>query len=391
MNGLVKTALAIAAAGSVANAGTGDNEWAALDSEISGLASAMKPSQDSMAWSVLFRAVFSHSSDDIATGGGGSPDTSGFNFNDVDAAFWGAQGPYRWRLSADIDGLNNDAGLGFTGLGIEDAYIVWDCGGYFDAMMGQFKPHVLRSNSVDPEKQLFIDRPVLGSAFDRWDDGIGVSGVQEFINWYFGLLDGSNGHEKDHFYFLRGEYHLGTGAGEYEGAMGSSDQLNATLGLSLVHDDTNGDVDGDGDADNTSWLFDINGSVNNVGFGFEVASLDDDAFFATSADHSNIFDSSNGTGTPIPTPTSALVLFGDSTPWSVTGSYLLNPEWELAGRYENLDNGDNSGPDNTVLSLGVNWYRTGGRWQAQFSMVDADSAFNDGDILEVGYAVGSTR
>jgi hypothetical protein len=244
---------------------------------------------------------------------------------------------------------------------------------------------------VDPEKQLFIDRPVLGSAFDRWDDGIGVSGVQEFINWYFGLLDGSNGHEKDHFYFLRGEYHLGTGAGEYEGAMGSSDQLNATLGLSLVHDDTNGDVDGDGDADNTSWLFDINGSVNNVGFGFEVASLDDDAFFATSADHSNIFDSSNGTGTPIPTPTSALVLFGDSTPWSVTGSYLLNPEWELAGRYENLDNGDNSGPDNTVLSLGVNWYRTGGRWQAQFSMVDADSAFNDGDILEVGYAVGSTR
>jgi hypothetical protein len=45
MNRFVKTALAIAVAGSAAHAGTGDNEWAALDIEKSGLAYTLKPSQ----------------------------------------------------------------------------------------------------------------------------------------------------------------------------------------------------------------------------------------------------------------------------------------------------------------------------------------------------------
>jgi len=392
MNRFVKTALALVAAGSASNAAPGDNEWLELDSEINGLASSLKPSEDGMGWAALLRAALSYSSDDIATGGGNSPDTSGFNFNDVDLAFWGSQGPYRWRISADID--DNDAGLasGGTSFLLEDAHIVWNCGGYFDAMMGQFKPHVTRSNSVDPEKQVLIDRTSIGSAFDVWDDGVGLSGVWEYINWYFSLTDGQNGHERDHIYVLRGEYNLGQGAGNYEGAMGSSDQMNGTVGLTLLHDDTNGDVDGDNNADNTSWIVDFNGNVSNVGFGAEVAQLDDDTFLATSGDYSNIFDSSTGTGTPLPTPTSALVLFGDSTPWNVTVSYLINPEWEVAARYEDLDNGDNNGPDNTVLSLGANWYRgNAGKWQAQWSNFDADSAFNDGAVFEVGYSVGSTR
>ena len=108
MNRFVKTALALAVAGSAANAGTGDNEWLALDSEITGLATSLKPSQDGNAWAALLRGVLSYSSDDIATnfGGGDDPDVSGFGFNDVDLAFWGSQGSYRWRISADID--NNE-------------------------------------------------------------------------------------------------------------------------------------------------------------------------------------------------------------------------------------------------------------------------------------------
>jgi hypothetical protein len=336
----------------------------------------------------MLRAVLTHSSDDISTGGGANdPDTSGFNFNDVDAAFWGAHGPYRWRLSADLD--DNDAGVsaGNNALILEDAWVSWTCSEYFDAMMGQFKPRLLRSNSVDPEKQIMIDRPVLGSALDFWDDGVAVQGSLDYVDWLAGIVDGQNGHESDHVYYVRGEYHIGSGAGEYEGAMGSSDTLNATAGLTLFHDDTNGDVDGDGDSDNTSWIADFNGNASQFGFGFEIASLDDDTFLATSADYSNIFDSS-APGAPFD---GFLVLVGDSTPWSATGSYMLNAEWEFAVRYEDLDNSD-GGPDNTVISLGANWYRGDyGRWQAQFSMIDADSAFNDGDILEVGYAVGHTR
>ena len=383
MNRFVKTALAIAVAGSAAQAGTGDNEWAALDSEISGLASSLKPSQDGTGWAVLLQAVYTHSSDDIFTSA--DEDTSGFNFNNADIAFWGAQGIYSWRLSADID--NSEAGVagGQTALILEDAYVRWNCGGYFDATMGNFKPRVSHSNSVDPEHQLFIDRSVLGSAGDWWDNGIGASGSFDMFRWYGGLLNGANGHTRDHFYYLRGEFDLGTGAGMYEGAMGSSDTLNGTIGLTFMHDDNLGDLDGDGNHDENAWLLDFHGSLSNIGFGAEVASFDDDFFATTDEDFSNIVD--DGVGNPF------LTLFPDSTPWSIYGSYLVSQDWEVGVRYEDLDNSDNSGPDNTVLSVGASWYRgsNAGKWQAQYTMIDADSTFNDGNLIEVGYSIGTTR
>jgi hypothetical protein len=381
MNRFVKTALALAVAGSATQAGTGDNEWAALDSEISGLASPLAPSQDGMGWAALIQAVYSFSSDDLFTTGGADPDLSGFGFNNIDLAFWGNQGPYSYRVSADLDGNSGDD------LTLEDAYARWNCGGHFDATMGMFKPRLSLSNSVDPERMLFIDRSVVGSAGDWWDNGIGASGNFEQFGWFAGLMNGSNGHTRDHFYYLRGEFRIGTGAGAYEGAMGSTDALNGTLGLTFVNDDTIGDINADDDSDNTAWILDFGGNISNFGFGAEVAQFDDDFTATTDEDYSNIFDSGANT---------FLTLADDSTPWAVHGSYLINPEWEVAVRYEDLDNDEvlgANGPDNTVLSVAANWYRgsNGGKWQAQWTMFDADSAFDDGNIIEVGYSVGSTR
>jgi hypothetical protein len=385
MNRFVKTALALAVAGSAANAGTGDNEWKALDSEISGLASSLKPSQDGMGWSALLRAVYSYSSDDIATGGGANPDTSGFNFNDVDLAFWGSQGAYTWRVSADID--NNEGGSG-TSFELEDAFIRWACGGYFNAQMGNFKPRVSHSNSVVPEHLLFIDRSAIGSAVDSWDNGIGADGSWEQLKWYVCVMNGSGasggGDVRDHFYLLRGEWDLGTGAGEYEGAMGSSDTLNGTVGLSFINDDT---VTTTGSSTDTSaFLLDFHGSVSQVGFGGEIADIDDDLFgFGTDEDFSNL-------ATPL--------TFGeDSQPWNVYLSYLVTPEWEVGVRYEMLDNdvvggSDAAGADNSLVSLVANYYGMGnaGKWQAQYTDISADeSGAPDGAIFEIGFAVGATR
>jgi hypothetical protein len=338
---------------------------------------------------VLLRAVYSFSSDELYTTGGTDPDLSGFAFNDVDIAFWGSQSSYSWRVSADLDGNSGDD------LDLQDAYIRFKCGEYFDATMGNYKPRLTLSNSVDPEHQILIDRSALGSSADFWDNGIGVSGGMEQFAWYAGLMNGSNGHTRDHLYFVRGEFNLGTGAGMYEGAMGSSDTLNGTVGLTFVLDDTfdftglggtGGDFDNDGDTDNTAWIVDFGGSVSNIGFGAEVALFDNDFAATTDEDYSNIFDGAGNT---------SLLLAPDSTPWSVYGSYMISPEWEVAVRYEDLDNneiGAAAGPDNTILAVGANWYRgTGGKWQAQWSMVDADSNFDDGNILEIGYAVGMSR
>jgi hypothetical protein len=392
MNRFVKTALAIAVAGSAANAGTGDNEWTALDSEISGLASSLKPPQDGSGWSLLLRAAYSHSSDDIATGGAGdNPDLSGFSFNDIDVAFWTSYGPYTLRISADIDG--NDTGItpgADNSLELEDAYIRWDCGGYFNATMGNFKPRVSRSNSLDPEHLLFIDRTTLGSAFDAWDNGIGVNGSwEEQLFWYLAILNGFDGHTSDHLYVLRGEWNFGSGAGMYEGAMGSSDTMNGTVGFSFINDDT---VSGQMRSDTSAYLLDFHGKVSNVGFGGEIADIDDDYVgWGTDEDFNNIFS-----------PATSLDIANDSKPWNVYVSYLINPEWEVGVRYEDMDNdevgfgagADAAGADNTLLSLVANWYRpgNGGKWQAQWTDIEADeSGASDGSVLEIGFSVGSTR
>jgi hypothetical protein len=375
MNRFFKSALAIAAVGTVANAAPGDNEWLELDSEINGLSSALQPSQDGMGWAALIRAVFSYSSDDIATAGGA--DVSGFDFNDVDLAFWGNQGPYMWRVNTDIN--NNSAGLTGSFLELEDAYVRWNCGGYFDTTMGQFKPHVLRSANVNPEDLLFINRTALGSSLDFWDTGIELAGNwEQQLNWTVALTDGTNAEIRDHFYAIRLEWMLGAGAGMYEGAMGSNDQLNGSIGLSWIHDDSLGDLNADGKHDNSAIALDFNGNVSNVGFGFEVMDIDKDAALATDEDFSFV-------ATP-------LIFQPDSTPWNVTLSYLLNPEWEFGVRYEEFDNASNGGPDNQVLSLVANWYHGGnaGKWQIQWTDVSADTGNPDGSVFEIGYVVGSS-
>jgi hypothetical protein len=392
MNRFVKAALALAVAGSAANAGTGDNEWLALDSEITGLASTLKPSQDGMSWAALIRGVYSHSSDDIATNfGGNDPDLSGFGFNDIDLAFWGTQGSYRWRISGDlnpVDIITDDGGTPFdpsddtaaasqSNFTLEDAYVAWSCGGMFEAMMGNMKPRVSRSNSVDPEGLFFIDRTALGSAFDGWDNGIAVTGMMDMLAWYVFILNGSNGHTRDHLYVLRGEFKLGDGAGMYDGARGAGDVMNGTIGLSYVNDNTI-PSGGEGNGDTAMFLVDFSGSISQFGFSAEVAKIDDDFGALTDEDFSNL--------------ATRLAFDPDSTPWNAAVTFMVNSEWEIGARLENLDNGEFSG-DYSILTLGANWYRGAGngKWTAQWSDFDADSGFDDGSIIEIGYTIGATR
>jgi hypothetical protein len=362
MNKFVTTALAVAAAGSVSSADPGDSDWLELDSEMTSLASSLTSDNHGMGWTALLRTYYVHSSDDIATGGG--PDQSGFGFVDVDFALWGSVADYGWRVSADLESGS---------LSLEDAYAFWACGEYFTAMFGQFKPQVLRSGFIDPENQLFINRTAMGSQFDLWNLGIGADGFWEQFNWWVSIHNGSNGSTSDHLYALRVEWSLGTGAGDFEGAMGGSDELNATFGLSLVNDDS---VDGPPqDPDNSRIYLDANGNFGQFGFGVEIGMFDDDA---------------GGTvGTDYMLP---LAFEGDSDPLNVTLSFLLNPEWEFGLRYEDLDNGT-TGADNTVLSLVANWFQSGNnaKWQAQWSDVDADTGNPDGSVFMVSLVVGATR
>jgi hypothetical protein len=389
MNRFATTALALAAAGSVSYADPGDNEWLELDSEINSLASSLQPSQDGMGWTVLVRTVYIFSSDEIETGSSTEPDTSGLNFKDVDLAYWGNVGNYGWRINADVE--NNESGKANSpnSIVLEDAHVFWDCGEYFRTKWGQQKPIVIRSAYIDPENMFFIERTAIGSSFDLWDPGVSVDGTWEQLRWFAGFLNGQDGHEKDHFWWLRGEWMLGSGAGLYDGAFGGSDQLNAMIGASYIHDDSrNSTFTTDGDADDTQAIIvDFAGSINQFGFAAEVADFDDDVIVSTDEDWS---------GSEPTSPIGGLPFGGDGTPWNVSLSWLFTPEWEVGVRYEDLDNSDINtvtGPDNTILTAGVSWYQEGknAKWQLEWKDVDADDGFADGSIVQAGVSVGASR
>lgn len=364
MNKFVSTALGLAAVGSVGYADPGDSDWLGLDSEINSLASSLEPAQGGgSGWSALLRTTYSHSSDDIATGPSPADDVSGFELLDIDMAFWGASGDFRYRFSFDMDSGSN--------LEVEDAYAEWACGTYATAKVGHFKPRVLHSGSIDPEDTLFIDRTALGSVFDFWDAGASAYGENNGIYWAFALMNGSTGRDADHFYSLRLSYDLGAGAGRYEGARGGNDDLNATFGASATSH--SGSVSGP--SDNQSFFFDFNGNYGQFGFGAEVGVVDDDDSASLASDFGVIG------ATPI-------FVEGDSSPYSVTGSYLINPDVEVGLRYEDLDDTD----DTTLLTVGASYYRNGNnaKWQFQYTDVDRDT-LEDGSYMQVGLVVGASR
>ena len=356
MNKYVTSALALAIAGSVTYADPSDSDWLELDSEINSLATTLTSPQDGMGWTALLRFTYSYSSDDIATGGG--DDISGFKFEDLDIAFFGSVAEYGWRVSGDVDSST------FT---LEDAYVYWDCGEFFTATAGRFKPRVLRSGFIDPEDQLFIDRTALGSSFDFWNEGIAADGFYEQFTWWVAIHNGFNGQVSDHLFLARGEYNFGAGAADSEGAMGGNDDLNGVVGVFFANDETVFEPDG------TLIGADVNGNFGQIGFGAEIVSLDDNVLLQTAQDFSRIV---------------GLGFDGDSTPYNLTVSYLVNPDWEVGLRYEDLDNT----PDDTIISIVANWYQSGNnaKWQFQWSNFDSDSTF-DGSVFQIGVVVGATR
>jgi hypothetical protein len=358
MNKFVTTALGLAAVSSVGYADPGDSDWLKLDSEINGLATSLAI-RDGSGTTALLRGAGLHGSDDISTGAGApNGDVSGFDLFDVDVAHHGGVGDFLYRISVDFDGGSAD---------VEDAYASFPCGPV-NARFGMFKARTLRSATIHPENQLFFNRTILGAAFDNWNTGVEVSGEQEGIEWSFAIQNGSNGPFADHFYCLAASYSLGAGAGSSEGARGGNDDLNATIDLAIISDDTQS-------GDQMSYLLGFNGNQGQIGFGVELAQIDDDAFgWAVGSDYAGVLNPAS------------ISFDGDSTPYSATLSFLLNPDVELAVRYEDADNAD----DVSVLSVGASFYQSGNNAKYQLGYSDVSSDGDEGSFVTLGLVVGAS-
>ena len=312
---------------------------APLESSLTGLLSDIE-------MGVLLRVFFANTDEDLGL------EINGFDFNELDI----------WAQTS-LDGfdarINVDASDGT--LVLEDAYVNWRKDEKVGVRVGSFKPRVLFSNEADPNHLLFNDRTVLGEFFDFWDTGVEASGrLTENFDYYVALTNGDNGPADDSLLVLRGEWSVNGGSlRPREGSRGLQDVREIQIGA-VVYDDT-------GD-DETGFGLDAIAHQGDWSAQFEVMSLDD------------------GLGGPSFLDAVPVPLAPDSTPWALTGSFLTQDGFQIAGRLQDTDNAT----DTMIWSAGVNWFP-----DATDLAVIGEVAYFEGDddglVFQIGTSLGIWR
>ena len=297
----------------------------------------------------LVRAFWGYADDDL-----GGTAINGFDFHDID--IW-AELPmegYDFRASFDAD----------TGVALlEDAYVHWVHDDRLELTGGSFKPHVLFSSAVDPELLMFNERTVLGSFFDEWDIGVQASGrVNENLDYYASITNGSDGKKDDKLYVARGEWDFqGADLPLQEGQHGLPGEQDVVLGLVFFSD----------------------AGDDSVGLGLDVL-----ARFEKFTLQGEIMSLDDGLGGNVGLKTVPVALDGDSAPWAISGSTMLSETMQIAGRIQSTDNDDST----NILSVGLDYFPITGPVTliAQIDRYDSDGD-QDGFVLQLGACMGKTR
>ncbi len=362
MKKLVYSALALSLTGLPALAT--DNGWSGLDKEIESLSSSLSTADNTGPHiGGYIRTSYRHSSDDYYTGGSGAPDQSGFQLDNVRLELQGdVSDNYGYKVSfdfADGNGAGHGASPNSAGT-LRDAYVTWKIAEGIKGKLGRYKEPVLHSALVNENHMLFLDRTALGEALKQRDLGLAVNGAFDVLSWYLSFQDGNDGQASEHKYTVRVTANLAGTAGDtlMEGAYGAGDNTVVAVGVAY-QDDTTLDKGA---------IIAGEGSLNMGPFylGAEIVDFDkgDAGTFGRSLYINDV---------------------ANTTPWDVTLSYRITPDWELAARYEDNDDSDNT----TSYAFGVDYYVHGHdlKWQAQWRKIKTDNAVGDSDQVGIGLSL----
>lgn len=298
---------------------------------------------------ILLRPFYTFSASE---GGLGSEDISGNVFEDLELWLGQSTHAFAWKVTADFE--QGEAEL-------EDAWARFRVREDLGFSVGQFKPRVVRSGSIEEDALFFRSRTFLGAAFDVRDDGFELATRGERWSAMLALVDGENGSESDHFWSLRGELELFESevAGR-EGARGAENFLVSRLGVATFADVAQSAQDGGGLA------IDLALTYGPYSIAAEWAHLQDEFTREVDVFNGHVFD------------------LGDGDPMSFTFGRCLNEEFEAAVRYERAEDAD----DTTATLVGLNWARKGSvaRFVLEAGMVAADS--RDFTLVSAGVVLG---
>lgn len=347
-----------------------DTEWLSLDQEIEALSASL--SQDTgggpniYGW---FQASWRYSNDlEIETppGSGDFSDVSGAQLDSVRLGVDGSVGDYGYRIEYDfadpsVSTTGTDSGgdtFGVEGFaGLLDAYVTTMIADSVMVKIGNFRQPFVGGALIPRDRLLFLWRAGIDEAFADRDLGFQFSGEFETVDWYAAMQNGSDGQADDYLFTGRVEIDVvGGGVGEIEGAWGAADEVAATIGAAIADD---GAVE-----DGFHWAIDAALTSGPLYIAAKIVDFDDGPFGLT--------DSVTGINT-----------VDDTTPWNATISYMFTDMWEVALRYEDADDTD----DSTAISASVNRYVMGHdiKWTGEFRTVDSDNATTgDFDVFGLG-------
>jgi hypothetical protein len=206
---------------------------------------------------------------------------------------------------------------------------------------------------------IMIDRTRLGQMFDVYQPGAAATFDTDRLHFKLALQNGADEVADEFGMVARGEFKLGAGAKENEGAYGTDGGTNATIGAAYFNDSSQVG----GEDLGTAIAVDGYAQLGHFSLHAEIVDMDEELA-------GNMGLSATGE---------------DAMPFSATAGFLLPAETiELALRFQDMD--DDLGT--TAIGGGVNYYSHGhaAKWQLNVSQLDNDA--DDGMIIQLGLAVG---
>ena len=336
--------LAATAALTASSQATNDTSWMQLDNEISQLSSSV--AAEGGATVSGYMANFFHSDSDN--------DVGGWEFKSLRLNFSGKVDDMSYKVSTSLK--SGTASL-------KDAYVKWALCDEADITFGQFKRPFSWNFTTSSSRLLFYDNTMNGENDDR-DKGLMLSGSfgDDMFDWYGALTNGDDlTGDKQRFTARLTADVAGKGAfNKHEGAIDGGEDFDASLGLAFAKDDS----------DTTGYdKVGLEGAMtmNGLFVSFDMVDWSSDA-------PGTVFDDDTG------------IDVDGTTPFSLTGSYLVTDDVEVAARFEDFDDDANT----ERLTLGVNYYTIlphKMKWMLNYQDLTSDTTALEETVIRVGFVL----
>ena len=351
MNKFFVKVLAVCGASALTTASESE-EWLTLDKEIESLGASLRQAGTGLAVSGWLRTSYVNSSDPFS----GGDDISGFFIDNARVDFDGSVGNFDVHIA--LEGNENNGFYGFYRIPdhagdavVLDAYADWSFSDVWSLRAGQFRAPFLREAWMDENEMIFWQKSVMADLWSVRDQGVMVGGSFGMIGLWGAVQNGGD----DLAFSLRGDWDiLGSGVPDTEGARGAASGTSLSAGIAYYDD----------------------ASVTD-GNAFAL-----DAAFSMGpfAAQGSLVANGDGLGVTAPAATS----LGTDT-WDLDASFLFAESWEVAARYQSLDDAD----DTSIIDLALNKYVQGhdAKFLVQWSSGTSDDPRNEADLIILGMTV----